>query len=125
MGILRDVLIGVGLQPENTDFRDEIVMHTNSALDKLEQLGGIQPGVDYYIDGESTAEWNTILKPSTYRMAVSYVVLSVRLVFDPSSSATITESLTQTVEEMGYRIRTKIEDDELLINEVTNAVSDQ
>ena len=112
--ILTDVKQMLGLTEDYTPFDRELVMHINSVLMILNQLG---VGVDnFHITlsdpGEtgtpiSTETWNAFLgasNTSNMEAVKSYVYAKVKLLFDPPASGTLMESYKKLADEFEFRL---------------------
>lgn len=101
--ILNDVKKVLNLPPSYTAFDLDVIMHINSTLSKLNQLG-IGPEEGYMIEGE-TEEWSDFLGDDLRLNNVKqYVYLSVRLVFDPPATSFHLTAIQEEIKELGYRI---------------------
>ena len=100
--ILADVKQKCGLPIENEDFDSEIILHANSALSILWQLGTFD-GDLRTIDEQST--WNEIETDIELQSLISeYIALKVRVIFDPPQSSTLSEALNHRIDELEFRI---------------------
>ena len=106
--ILTDVKQMLGLEADYTPFDREIVMHINSVLMILNQLG---VGTDNFrislVDGTdggaptSPETWTNFLGASykgNMEGIKSYVYTKVKLLFDPPASGTLMESYNELVQ---------------------------
>ena len=106
--ILDSVKKLLGIESSYTHFDQDIVIHINSALMTLNQLGiGPPTGFDIV---DSFALWTDILGTRTDLEAVkSYVYLKVRLIFDPPSSSFVLDALNRQVQELEWRLNIQAE----------------
>ena len=107
MSILNDVKKMLGLEPDNNDFDIDLILNLNSVFSILHQLGcGPEEGFFLFFDG--VGEWSVLLQGDDPKknFIKTYVFLKVKSIFDPSSSATVTESINQTLSEYEWRIHT-------------------
>lgn len=109
----------LGLQEDYTPFDNELIMHINSVLMILDQLGVGRSGFRITMtqlppaEGEtvgkmvSTETWNDFLG-SGYagdKEAVkSYIFTKVKLIFDPPASGTLMESYKKLADEFEFRL---------------------
>ena len=96
--ILNDVKKLNNLAPDYNVFDTDIIMHTNSALWRLRQLG--VGANDFTITGEAET-WTDFLGEDESKMAAakSYVALYVRLLFDPpTNNASLFNAMNQQIE---------------------------
>ena len=97
-----------GISAADTGFDYDIIMHINSTLMKLNQLG-VGPDAGFCIE-DSTTTWADYVPDKIIASAVqSYVYIKVRLVFDPPTSPTVTESLKAAAREDEWRIKEWVE----------------
>ena len=101
--ILKELRDNVIHDSECTDFDNELIPLINSYLMTLNQNGiGV---VGYRVTGEDQT-WNEFLEGSKILEAtVEYVNLSVRIVFDPPSSATVLAAFQAIQAEYLWRLR--------------------
>lgn len=112
--ILTNVKQMLGLQPDYTPFDNELVMHINSALMILNQLGigneGFRITLKSDVEGEpptSTEIWDNFLGADytgDKEMVRSYVATKVKLLFDPSASSVLMESNKKLADEFEFRL---------------------
>lgn len=101
--ILKSVRKLSGVDPNDNSFDTDLIIHTNAALMKLNQLG-VGPLLGFYIEDESET-WDDF-EPDKFisRSIQSYVCIKVRLVFDPPASPTVVDALKAAVAEDEWRI---------------------
>lgn len=123
--ILTNVKKIVGIVEEDTSFDADMIMHINTVLSVLNQLG-IGPTAGFMIeDAEPT--WDDFLGVSQIgqlqedgtivytdqqlgsinkllNMVKTYVYLRVRLIFDPPQTSFVIESLNKQIQELEVRI---------------------
>ena len=100
--ILQSVKKNLGLPPTRTEFDPDIILHINSCLSKLTQLG-VGPDISVEITGDSET-WDLVYTDSKYNMLRTYMYLSVRLLFDPPSTTTMYEAFQRKIEELEWRL---------------------
>lgn len=101
--ILMSVKKLLGIAEENTDFDSDVIISINSVFTVLQQLG-IGPSSGFSISDES-AVWSDFIPDGEMMEAVkSYVALKVRLLFDPPTSGTIMQALTNMTNELEWRL---------------------
>ena len=99
------ILIG---DDEEGPFDLDLIIHINSVLQTLNQLGcGVE---DFEITGlgETWAEFLGTSFPNL-NMVKSYVALKVRLMFDPPTSSTLLQAMKDQVDELEWRINCKVD----------------
>ena len=103
--ILTSVKMGVGgIVEMDESFDDDIILHINTTLAELVQLGvGPKEGFEIV---DKTATWHDFMgDDKRLNMVKSYVILNVRMIFDPPSSGTAAKSFEQQIDKLGWRIR--------------------
>lgn len=108
--ILNNVKKVVGLTEDDTSFDLDILMHINSVLAKLTQLG-VGPDEGFEIE-DSTATWEDFLPDKRYNFVKSYVYVEVRMLFDPPQTSFLGDAFHRQSEEFVWRINVLRESDE-------------
>lgn len=107
--ILTSIKKLLGIYEENTDFDTDILIHINSVITILNQLG-IGPDEGFTVDEETT--WNDYLDDDKKINSVkSYIYLKVKLIFDPPMSSAIKEANKQMIDELEWRLNLYHESD--------------
>jgi hypothetical protein len=97
----------LGIEPEETHFDQELIMHINSALMNLNQLG---VGEECVMISSDLNTWDSILGINTNLEAVKiYIYLKVRLVFDPPTSAFVLDSIERQITQLEWRLNVQVE----------------
>lgn len=109
---MESILISVkkmlGITEEYTHFDADLIIHINTVLAILTQMG-IGPSEGFTIEDDS-AFWEDFISDKRYFEPVkTYVYLKVRLIFDPPSSSAVMESMKQTISELEWRLYTAAE----------------
>ena len=101
--ILTSIKKLLGITEEYEHFDTDIVIHINTALSTLNQLG-VGPDDGFSIaDKESV--WSDFIGTNKLLEPVkSYVYLKVRLIFDPPQSSAVIEAINRQVSELEWRI---------------------
>ena len=106
--ILTSIKKLLGIEEDYVHFDADIIMHINSVLSILTQLG-VGPSEGYSIK-DANATWDEfITNPAKLELVKSYVYLKVRLMFDPPSSSSAIESMKQLINELEFRIIVAVE----------------
>lgn len=101
--ILTSIKKLLGISEDYNPFDKDIVIHINTVLFSLNQIG-VGPTNGFTISDKTTT-WNEYLTDSTNLEAVkSYIYLKVRLLFDPPTSSVITESINRQIAELEWRL---------------------
>lgn len=108
--ILTSVKKQLGIIEEYEHFDADIIMHINSVLMILTQLG-VGPESGFFIE-DKTSIWDDFIPESTNLEAVkSYVGLKVRLLFDPPANSSIMEAMNRMISELEWRLNVQAESD--------------
>lgn len=93
----------LGVDPDYTAFDTDIIIHINSALSVLNQIGaGPTDGV--WITGRSET-WEALLSDKKQaEMVKSYVYLRTRLLFDPPQTSFAIDSMKKQADEFEWRL---------------------
>lgn len=107
MGHSESILISIkkllGITEDYTHFDADIIMHINSVLAILCQLG-VGPPEGFSIE-DSKAKWSDFLQnDDRLNLVKSYVHHRVRLLFDPPLSSAVLEAIERTIKELDWRI---------------------
>ena len=108
--ILTSIKKLLGVADEYTHFDPDIVMHINSVLMILTQLG-VGP-VEGFIIEDETPVWNDFIpdaNPVKLEAVKSYIYLKVRLLFDPPLSSAVLESINRQISELEWRLNVAAE----------------
>lgn len=108
--ILTSIKAQLGIQEEYTAFDQQIIMHINSVLMVLKQLG-VGPTAGFIIS-DKTATWNDFLSSDKNLEATkSYVGMRVRMLFDPPTTSIVAESMNRMINEFEWRLNSEAESD--------------
>lgn len=106
--ILSSVKKIIGISEEDESFDTDLIIHINSVLMILNQLG-VGPEEGFSIT-DKTAVWTDLINDSKDIEAVkSFVGLKVRLIFDPPTSSAVLDSITKLISELEWRINVMVE----------------
>lgn len=106
--ILTSIKKLLGITEECIDFDADIIMHINSVLMILTQLG-VGPSEGFFIEDKNDY-WDDFLEDIEQLESVkTYVYLKVRLIFDPPSSSAAIESFNRTISELEWRLNVAAE----------------
>lgn len=105
--ILTSIKKLLGITEEYRHFDGDLILHINSVLAILTQLG-VGPEKGYSITNEFD-KWTDFL-PNDPRLAdvKSYVYLKVKLLFDPPISSAVAESTRRLIDELEWRISVSV-----------------
>ena len=95
----------LGLETDYDVFDVDVIMHVNSVLSTLNQLG-IGPDEGFAIE-DATPTWSDFLEDvKPLNNVKSYVYLRVRMLFDPPTTSFLQESMQKQILEFEWRIST-------------------
>ena len=93
----------LGLLGDDDSFDQDILLHINSVVSTLRQLGLSIPA-DFYVR-DDVQTWQDLLGEfRVLDLVKSYMTMKVRLMFDPPASSFGLASMTETVKEFEWRI---------------------
>ena len=106
--ILNTIKKMLGLTADYTAFDTDIVVHINTVLMGLTQLG-VGPSTGFFINGVSET-WKEFLgSDSTLASVKSYVYLKVRLLFDPPATSFVIDAIQNSISELEWRLTVEVE----------------
>lgn len=88
-------------------FDADIIMHINSALLVLTQLGVGPP--NGFIISDKTAIWDDFIGDANLEMVKSYIYLKVKLLFDPPTSSAAMDAANRMISEFEWRLNIAVE----------------
>ena len=102
--ILTSIKKLLGITEEYTHFDADLIMHINSVLMTLRQMG-IGPSNGFSITG-SYETWEDFLgdELSMLESVKSYTYHKVRLMFDPPTSSALMEAINRQIGELEWRL---------------------
>lgn len=110
--ILNSIKKVLGLTEADDSFDVDIIMHTNSVLATLAQIG-IGPIEGFGIEGPDEM-WDDFLglNNQTMHSVKTFIYLSVRLVFDPPNTSFALDSMKNQIQELAWRLNVVREEEE-------------
>ena len=109
--ILTSIKKLLGLGETYTNFDKELVMHINSVLFTLKQMGaGPSTGFSITDDSETWEDYLGEPLPPVLEAIKLYIYLKVRLSFDPPSSSFVLESIQRQILEAEFRISVEVDE---------------
>lgn len=103
--ILTSIKKLLGIDEEYTHFDADIIMHINSVLFILNQIG-VGPSEGFVITGEDET-WEDFMpeaKMLKVQSVKTYIYAKVRLIFDPPTSSTAMQALKDLIAELEWRL---------------------
>ena len=101
--ILNNVKKLLGIDPDYTEFDDQLIIHINTVFQILYQLG-VGPDLPFMIDDVSAVWADFSDNIDELSMAKSYVGLKVKSLFDPAQSGVLAEAEKRVVDELEWRL---------------------
>ena len=116
--ILTSIKKLLGIAEDYEHFDQDLIIHINSVLSVLTQLG-VGPSEGFSIEDEN-ATWNDFI-PEDKRLSSirSYVYMKVKLLFDPPLSSSVMESMNRMISEFEWRLNVAAEPTQSNEEEVT------
>lgn len=105
--ILLSIKKMLGIEEEYTHFDADIIMHINTVLGILTQLG-VGPSTGYLIQ-DATNTWDEFITGSNLEMIKSYIYLRVKMLFDPSLSSVVTGAINEQIAMFEWRINVTVD----------------
>jgi len=107
--ILTSIKKLLGIEEDYEHFDADIIMHINSVLTILHQLG-VGTKEDFAIT-DKTSTWNDFLEGNLGNLNAvkTYTYLKVRLLFDPPTASSVTDSLNRLANELEWRLNVTAE----------------
>lgn len=98
----------LGIQPDDTSFDPNIIMHINTAFSILTQLG-VGPKAGFSIH-DNTSVWTDFI-PADSRLECikSYVSKKVKQLFDPPTTGPLSEAHNKVLNELEWRINVMVD----------------
>lgn len=97
-----------GVGEECAHFDPEIIMHTNSILSVLTELG-VGPTTGFRIE-DNKKTWTDFLgSDCRLEMVKSYMAIRVRLLFDPPTNAALLTAMKEQASEFEWRINETVD----------------
>lgn len=106
--ILNSIKKLLGLPPDYDNFNQDIIIHINTYLGVLNQMG---VGVEGFVIDGPGATWGDFLAGHTASLheAKTYVYLRVKMVFDPPASSLVADAINRNIDELGWRLNVKVD----------------
>ncbi len=102
--ILASTKKNLGIPDGETGFDDDVIMHINTVLNKLNDLG-VGPVNGYMVQGRED-RWDDFILPEDirYNSAKTLVFLQVKMYFDPPGTPHHIAAIDSQINELEYRI---------------------
>jgi hypothetical protein len=102
--ILTSIKKTLGINEEYTHFDTDLIMHINSVLSILTQIG-TGPDEGFSIKDQDAVWTDFIPDDSRLELVKSYMYLKVKLLFDPPVSSAAIESINRLTGDFEWRIQ--------------------
>lgn len=101
--ILNTVKTALGVEADYNGFDTNILLDINSAIFSLNQLG-VSPVSGFIVKGEGET-WEDLLGNTIlFELVKSYIVLKVRLSFDPPNNSFLVDAIQKQIGEYEWRL---------------------
>lgn len=108
--ILETISNMLGVQADEDHFETDILVHINSAFNRLCQLG-VGPDKPYHITGTNETWGNFMSNINDFETVKTYIYLYVRLKFDPPSSGFVTTSMEKEIDRLEWCMYVQADND--------------
>lgn len=103
--ILTSIKKQLGIEPDDTSFDEEIIIHINSVFMTLTQLG-VGPAEGFEIEDETSVWQDFIPDMKKFSGVKTYIFMRVKLMFDNASMASpLIECYNRQIAEFEWRLR--------------------
>lgn len=97
----------LGISEGQTNFDTDIIIHINSVLMILTDMG-VGPSDGYVIQDEFTTWEDFIpLEDNNLELVKTYIYLKVKLLFDPPLSSSVLSAMERSISEFEWRLSVK------------------
>ena len=100
--ILKSVRKCIGGEENGDAFDTDLILAINTVFQTLHQLG-IGPKEPFSIS-DGSEEWSDFLDSSSFEACKEYVIIRVRLLFDPPQSSYLVDNLKEELREIEWRL---------------------
>ena len=98
----------LGIEKDDKSFDTDIIIHINSAIMNLSQIG-VGSSSGFAISDENDTWSDFTLDANNTEAVKSYVYIKVKLMFDPPSSSAVIDALERQAKELEWRINTSVD----------------
>lgn len=98
----------LGISDDYTHFDQDIIVHINSVLMDLSQIG-VGPDIPASITGVDDTWEQTLGDITDYKSVETYIYLRVKLLFDPPASSGVTAEFAKQIEKIEWRLNAQAE----------------
>ena len=106
--ILDNIKKMLGLTAEYTEFDDDIIVHINSVLANLSQMG-VSSSDEIFQITDNSATWQDFINGDSDILpsVKTYIYLKVKLLFDPPANSVLVDAINNQIKEHEYRLYTQ------------------
>ena len=104
--ILTSIKKMLGIAEDYEHFDLDIIIHINSALAILTQIG-VGPSEGFSIR-DKTSMWYDFVENTRLESVKTYVYLKVKSIFDPPPSSAAIDAMEHTIKELEWRISVEV-----------------
>lgn len=101
--ILTSIKKMLGITEEYEHFDTDIIIHINTAIATLTQLG-IGPQQGFTVTDKDDIWSDFISDDPRLEMVKSFIYLKVKLLFDPPASSVVVDAIKQSIQELEWRL---------------------
>jgi hypothetical protein len=107
--ILNDIKKVLGLDPSNTSFDTDVIIHINSTFADLSDIG-IGPSGGFMI-ADNSVTWDAFIGTTNLSLnrVKTYISLKVRMIFDPPQTSFVIDAYNKLIEEAFWRMSVREE----------------
>lgn len=106
--ILTSIKKLLGIAEADESFDTDIIMHINTTLFKLNQIG-VGPTEGFSIEDKSTLWSDFVGSRKDIEAIKSYTYLNVRLIFDPPQMGYLVDAIKEQIKEHEWRLNVQVE----------------
>lgn len=99
----------LGIDSNYPAFDQDIILHINSVISVLSQIGVGILGRPLIITGEEEKWTDLIGYADDLELIKTYIYMRVRMMFDPPTSSAVMDSLKSTITELEWRISVQVD----------------
>ena len=101
--ILKTIRRMIGPDEDYEYFDTDLIIHINSALSRLCELG-VGPENPFYITGTEET-WSDFIDDGSTERVKQYVYLNVKNIFDPPASASVMSAYKEQIEKLEWLLK--------------------
>lgn len=117
--ILTSIKKMLGISEEYTHFDMDLIIHINSVLSILTQIG-VGPSEGFSIQDKTEIWTDFITSDKRLELVKTYVNLKVKLIFDPPLSSAVIEATNRMISELEWRILVTVDPVLIVEEEIQN-----